>query len=375
LLDVKSVRIFWNKKPATLNFYIDITEQKRAEEALRKSEEKYRSILENIQDVFYQTDMQGILTMMSPAGARFLGYHSPDEVRGLDIALDLYADPEKRKEFLAALAEKGAVDNYPVTLKLRDGSHRYATASSHFYYDADRTPQGIEGIIHDITDLKRAEDALRQANRQLNLMTSITRHDILNKVTIILSYLTLAKKKEATPLITQYIDKLETETKAIRSQIEFTRVYEELGTHEPQWQDLNTVIPWSHVPAEISLDADVQGVEVYADVMLEKVFYNLLDNALRHGEKVSAISIYYQQASDSLTIIWEDNGVGIPLEEKDRICERGFGKNNGFGLFLSCEIAAITGLTIRETGEPGNGARFEINVPKGAFRFTGIQGN
>jgi PAS domain S-box-containing protein len=374
-LDVKSVRIFWNEKPTTLNFYIDITEQKKAEEALRQSEEKYRSILDKIQDVLYRTDMQGILTMMSPAGARSLGYNTPDEVRGLDIARDIYADPEKRKEFLAALAEKGAVDNYPVTLKLRDGSHRYATASSHFYYDAEGTPLGIEGIIHDITDLKRAEDALRQANRQLNLMTSITRHDILNKVTIILSYLTLARKKVTAPLITQYIDKLETETKAIRSQIEFTRVYEELGTHEPQWQDLDTVIPRLHVPADISLAADVQGVEVYADAMLEKVFYNLLDNTIRHGEKVSEIRVYFQRASDSLIIIWEDNGVGIPLEEKERICERGFGKHNGFGLFLSCEILTITGLTIRETGEPGKGARFEISVPKGAYRFTGIRGN
>ena len=123
-LDVKSVRIFWNKKPATLNFYLDTTEQKRAEEALRESEEKYRSILDKIQDVFYRTDMKGILTMMSPSGARILGYDSPDDLQGLDIARDLYADPEKRKEFLSVLAENGTVDNYPITIKLRDGKHR-----------------------------------------------------------------------------------------------------------------------------------------------------------------------------------------------------------------------------------------------------------
>jgi signal transduction histidine kinase len=71
-----------------------------------------------------------------------------------------------------------------------------------------------------------------------------------------------------------------------------------------------------------------------------------------------------------LVLICEDDGVGVVADEKERIFERDFGKNTGLGLFLSREILSITGISIVETGEPGTGARFEITVPKGMYRFT-----
>jgi len=103
--------------------------------------------------------------------------------------------------------------------------------------------------------------------------------------------------------------------------------------------------------------------------MLEKVFYNLFDNAQRHGERVTEIAIRCERAPDGIIIIVEDNGVGIAAGEKEKIFERGFGKNTGLGLFLVQEILSITGITIRETGIPGEGARFEIAVPKAGCRF------
>jgi len=74
-----------------------------------------------------------------------------------------------------------------------------------------------------------------------------------------------------------------------------------------------------------------------------------------------------------LTILCEDDGVGISAGDKKKLFTRGFGKNTGLGLFLSREIFAITGITITENGEPGKGARFEITVPKGMYRFTVIE--
>jgi signal transduction histidine kinase len=105
--------------------------------------------------------------------------------------------------------------------------------------------------------------------------------------------------------------------------------------------------------------------------MLEKVFANLVDNSLRHGEHVSAIRFSYEKSDDTgLSIVYEDNGAGVADVDKERIFQKGFGKNTGFGLFLSREILGITGLSIKENGIPGNGARFEITVPEGKFRFT-----
>ncbi|MEI6293944.1 MAG: ATP-binding protein, partial [Methanomicrobiales archaeon] len=69
-------------------------------------------------------------------------------------------------------------------------------------------------------------------------------------------------------------------------------------------------------------------------------------------------------------ILCEDDGIGVAADEKEKIFERGFGKNTGLGLFISREILDITGIRITETGEPGKGARFEIKVPKGKFRVN-----
>jgi len=116
------------------------------------------------------------------------------------------------------------------------------------------------------------------------------------------------------------------------------------------------------------MDADVQSVFVYADPMLEKVFFNLLDNSARHGQRVTHIRVSSQRKESSIRIIWEDDGIGVPDDEKERIFERGFGKNTGLGLFLVREILSLTGISIKENGIAGEGARFEIHLPNGAYR-------
>jgi len=111
-------------------------------------------------------------------------------------------------------------------------------------------------------------------------------------------------------------------------------------------------------------------LEVFTDPMLEKVFFNLFDNAVRHGEHVTEISVTCREEDDGrgMVITVEDNGVGIPAEMKEKIFERGVGFNTGYGLFLTHEVLAITGMSIQETGEEGKGARFEIIVPPAGWR-------
>ena len=356
---------------STLSTTIEMALYKHTlDQKLTESEAKYRAIIENIQDMFYRTDQEGNLTMISPSGVTLAGYDSPDELIGKKIAGIPCNDQKEYDQFTSELAKKGSVDQYPLVIKDPHGSLHHVTASSHYYRDANGEVLGVEGILHDITDRKKAEDALRQANRQINLLTGITRHDILNKVTIILGYLKIAEKRSTDPVMENYLGILESATIAIRSQIEFTRVYQDLGTHEPQWQVLEKCLPFSYVPEDITLTADVRGISVYADPMLEKVFFNLLDNTVRHGQRVTTIRVSSHQSGDVLTIVWEDNGVGIPPEEKEKIFERGYGKNTGLGLFLVREVLSISGITINETSIDGQGARFEILVPKGCFGST-----
>jgi len=104
--------------------------------------------------------------------------------------------------------------------------------------------------------------------------------------------------------------------------------------------------------------------------MIVKVFYNLMDNAVRYGGKITTIRFSVEERDEDLVIVCEDDGDGVPADEKEKIFERGFGKNTGLGLFLAREILDITGITISESGEPGTGARFEMTVPEGSYRMN-----
>lgn len=352
----------------------DITERKRAETALAEAEEKYRTIIDNMQDIFYRTDLDGKITMISPSAEKLAGY-SPGQLIGTDV-LEVYADPAERTQFLRELGAKGAVYAYPLTLKLRDGSVRYVTTSSHFFRGPDGTVQGVEGVIHDVTELRRAEDGLRSANRKLNLLSGITRHDIRNQLMVLQGYLELSKESPGDAAkVAEYVARQERAVQAIDRQIAFTKEYQDLGVEAPAWQNVRECIGKATAVLPVGgihVDDGPRGLEVYADPMLEKVFYNLLDNSLRYGgEGMTGIRITASGGgNDPLRLVFEDDGAGISAEDKPRLFTRGFGKNTGLGLFLSREILSITGITITENGIPGQGARFEITVPAGMYRFV-----
>ncbi|MCX6691447.1 MAG: HAMP domain-containing sensor histidine kinase, partial [Methanoregula sp.] len=226
----------------------------------------------------------------------------------------------------------------------------------------------------------QAEVALHQANKQLNLLSSITRHDILNQLLALKGYLDLSHEEINNPAtLIEYIEKEEKVANTIEHQIKFTKDYQELGAAAPAWQNVSTSIKRAITllpMRDVSVDVDRTDLEVYADPLFEKVFYNLIDNALKYGgDQMKTIRVSSKESDTSLTIICEDDGVGIAAEDKKRLFTKGFGKNSGLGLFLSREILSITGITITENGIPGNGARFEITVPKGGYRFTGTEGN
>ncbi|RPI37514.1 MAG: sensor histidine kinase, partial [Methanoregulaceae archaeon] len=117
---------------------------------------------------------------------------------------------------------------------------------------------------------------------------------------------------------------------------------------------------------------ELHEVKVLADPLFEKIFYNLIDNALRYGgDSLKQIRISSEETDRGLIIMVEDDGAGISPEDRPHLFTKGFGKNTELGLFLTKEILGITAMEIREDSQPGHGARFEILVPKGAWRRTG----
>jgi signal transduction histidine kinase len=172
-------------------------------------------------------------------------------------------------------------------------------------------------------------------------------------------------------MLLTYVAKEELAANAIRNQILFTRDYQNIGIHSPQWHNIAESVSLALATLDIHhirVTVHLASVEIYADPLLEKVFYNLIENSIRHGERMSEIDILSESVSDGIDIIIKDNGAGIPDNAKERIFRREYFKHTGFGLFLTREILAITNLTITENGVYGKGARFVIHAPRGTYR-------
>ncbi|MDD1729310.1 MAG: PAS domain S-box protein, partial [Methanospirillum sp.] len=347
----------------------DISIRKQAEDALRQSEETFRSFVENANDIIYSLTIEGIFTYVSPKWTDVLGYEISET---LGKPYDLFIDPDDLPvchEFVREVFITGEkMSGIEYRIRHKNGTWQWHTTTASPIRNTEGKITHYLGICRDITERRKSEEALKNANRQLNLLTSITRHDILNKISVILGYLAVIEVESGDNAISDYYKKIQRATKEIQSQIEFTRVYEELGSHEPKWMQLDSMISDLSLPDSVALKTDIQNISIFADPMLDKVFFNLLDNSIRHGQRMTEIQVTSYESGSDMIVVWEDNGVGIAEEEKEKIFERGFGKNTGLGMFLVREILSLTDITIQETGTQGTGARFEIMVPKGGWQ-------
>lgn len=305
---------------------------------------------------------------LNPAAEQITGITSHDAIGNLvgDVfpgLAPLHDDPGKEKpehRLELLVRREGNLRFYDVLVTPMD---KGGTGSAGYLY-----------LFRDISERKQAELALAEANKKIGLLTNITRHDLMNKLMAVSSYLELIRELATDPLQIEYLDREAKAVAAMHEQIVFTREYQQLGTEVPVWQNVNAVIGRARTHLDcrhIALNNRLGPLEIYADPMLEKVFYNLCENALKYGgPDLTTITLSSSVSENDLVLVVEDNGAGITGEDKSRLFERGFGKNTGLGLFLSREILAITGITMRETGLPGNGARFEIRIPPEKFRIS-----
>ena len=228
-------------------------------------------------------------------------------------------------------------------------------------------------ILRDITTLSRSQERLATSNNKLNVLFGVTRHDILNRTSVIRGYGQLLRENKDAPRANDYLDKLIDSTEAIDHIINFTKDYEKVGIVSPEWQIVSRSYQRAKVLCAeqgVTYVLDTGTIEIYADPMLERLFYILLDNSYRHGSKVSRISLTAIRSGEGCLIVYEDNGIGVAEQDKKKIFQKGYGRNSGLGLYLGMQILSITGIGIRETGIPKEGARFEIEVPKGMWRSS-----
>jgi PAS domain S-box-containing protein len=348
----------------------DVSARQEALAELKGSEDIFRDLTEAIPDVVISTDLNGriiyandaLAAMLEVPMADLLGQNLwsllPGGVResllpGPGSEID---EGASRKEIKLPLEEGERVFDFTVTPVWRE-----------------RRMYGFLYIARDVTMRRREEEELRLANSKLAMMQELTRHDLRNQVSALTGYLDMCEKHTKEDCTLRYVERSRKAVENMDRQLAFAREYQNLGIHEPEWQSLESVM--RHAVEAFDLDGvkveiDVGGLVVLADPLLEKVFFNLVENSVRHGGKVSCISLRRVRKDGELLVIYADDGKGVPSGEKERIFRRGIGDHTGFGLYAAREVLSLTGMSIVEDGCPGKGARFVITVPDRSNRAS-----
>ena len=358
-------------KTFMLSLAEDITERKRSEEMVRENEERFRTIINSMQFGIVIIDAQThTILEANPKALELIGGTS-ELVLG-SVCHRFICPAELGKCPVTDLLQ--TVDSSErVLLNLR--GEKIPILKSVIKTMLEGKEVLIESFIN-ISDRKLAEDTLQRVNQKLNVLSQLTRQDLTTRIFILNSYLEMAKT-HATGHdgIVKNIESSERAVRSIKEITEFSKDYQNMGEKPPKWQNVKLVFLFglSHMSiGEIQHSLETENLEIFADPLLEKAFQGLLENSVTHGGHVSLIRVSHRITPDGVTIVFEDDGVGISAEKKDRIFLRGEGARASVrGLFFVREILDITGIIIKETGEPGKGARFEIMVPKGAWRIAG----
>jgi PAS domain S-box-containing protein len=371
-VDVKASHVPHGDQEFGLLLAEEITGRKEAEAALRDSEASLRAFFNANPDPSFLVDSGGRLLLANKAATGLLG----TELARLIGTSIFDAMPEKAAGARAVLNE--VLEHRRYRIYDEEIADRYFHTILCPILNASGEVERVAIFARDLTERKRVEDALRQANAKLNLLTAITRHDVLNDIAALSMYLALPGISGAQGEGFEVAGKLAPLVRSLQRKMEFTRDYADLGMKTPTWEEVSGAVQRGVAAVDtraLRIDLDLPALEIYADPLFERVISNLVDNTIRHGEHATLMKFRARIEGDTGILSIEDDGVGVPHGKKESIFRAGYGRHTGFGLFLIQEILAITGMSIRENGEPGNGARFEIRIPAGGFRLQAETGD
>jgi PAS domain S-box-containing protein len=327
-------------------------------EGLKDEERKYQGIFENSQAGIFTFDLLTLrISELNDKCSRMLHYDR-QELLGKDLA-NILVDSPGKESFLHNLHKHARIGDAELLFQTKDRDVRQFLVSASVTLTnsvvcsaIDITEQKLadqviqkakrdleqrvkertevlqkinEELKTEIQERKQFEAAIQLANRKLNTLSSITRHDILNQITAIVMYLSMSEDMVTDPVLLGHLKKIEQITQLIQKQIRFTRDYQNIGSTTPQWQNVGVTIDNAIKNFDLGgvrIENNLSTLEVYADFLFERVFYNLVENSLRHGEKVTVIRFFSAETKDGLAIICEDDGVGVPISVKEKIFKR-----------------------------------------------------
>lgn len=305
----------------TLATIEDITDRKRAEVALTESEERYRSLVDNLNVGVYRNtaDAAGRFLQANPALARMHGYDSVDEFMTMKVA-DLYENPADREAFVAILLKTGAVTNFEMRLKKKDGTTIFCAATAKAHYDADGQVDWVDGMIEDITERKRLERQLLEISEREQRRIGQDLHDGLCQHLAGVGYMSkaLARKldgagraeAEDARVVADLIRQAIADARATASGLYPVKM-ETNGIMAALQSLAANVENLFHIPCVFRCDPPVLLADNDAAVHLYRIAQEAVNNALRHG-KARHITLTLAEAGRLATLTVRDDGQGLP---------------------------------------------------------------
>lgn len=237
--------------------------------------------------------------------------------------------------------------------------------------DSDRGPVRADLPESPEQAVIRLQAELAFVKKQLQVVGSVTRHDAMNQMTAVMGYNELLLSMIEDEKIRKFLEIEQKASDKMRRIFAYSKVFQLMGAEPPRWQKLDALLHLAVDEAElrsVPVRQETGEVSLFADPQIYKVFAYLLDNAVRHGKKTTAIRLALEPGGPAPVLIVEDDGTGVAYGDKEKIFEHGFGKYTGWGLFVARAILSVNGMAILEKGTPGSGARFEITIPKERIR-------
>jgi PAS domain S-box-containing protein len=361
--------------PCMLAVILDITERKKTEDALRSSEGRLKSLISSMDDLLFVLDGDLVFREYFEPGNGKL-FVSPEFFIGRHFDEIGFPEPANGiiRNALIQTLQTGSPTRAEYSLEIQ-GVRVWFDLHVTSFQGTEGTRTGLTCVVRDITERKQVEETLLKINQKLNVLSQVTRRELTNELFVLNSYLELAEQEaEGQDRIIENLQNCELAARSISRITEFTKEYQDLGARPPAWQNVKMTLLFgiSHVSLlNATHSIELENLEVFADPLLEKAFQGLFENILTHGGPVKQVRIWHEATPGGIILSLEDDGMGVPENKKEQIFLPGEGSGTSVrSLFFTREILSITGLTIRETGEPGKGARFEIFVPDGAYRYT-----
>ncbi|NLE04165.1 MAG: PAS domain S-box protein, partial [Crenarchaeota archaeon] len=361
-----NAKAFIDKKGETKLLSVSRTVEKRKK--AEKQLQIFANLFDLISDIILVNDLERNVVYFNESAYKKMGYTKKEMSK---MNLNVLEAPENLpilNKRTKQLLKKGAIF-FETTYLSKDKKRIPVEVNSKLINLDGKTL--LLNIVRDTSDRKKVQEQLTEVNEKLRVIGKLTRHDVRNKLSVININTYLLKKKLVDNLdVKKYLDGIDSAVSTSGRLLDFSKLYEEIGAGAKINIDVkrffDEAVTLTPTLGKIKIINQTSGLKVFADSLLRQIFYNLIDNSLKHGKKITKIKIYYKKFENHIELYYEDNGVGVPTQDKDKLFIEGFSTSGGTGLGLPIikKILQVYKWTIQEIGTPGKGIKFVIKIPK-----------